>query len=56
MVKYKDRKEQRMVTETMGALLLPMVDFLNNNTAILVRRALFILGETDIESQEESEE
>lgn len=50
MRNYKDRSEQRKVTETMNALLLPMLTYLNNETAIIVKRALYLLGE--IESQE----
>lgn len=52
MEKFKDRKEQREVTETMNALLLPMLDYLNADTAIKVKRALYLLGEIDIEPQE----
>ena len=49
---YKDRLEQRRVTETMNALLLPMMYYLSNDTAIIVRRALYLLGELDIEPHE----
>lgn len=49
---YKDRTEQRRVTETMNSLLLPMLNYLNNDTAIIVRRALYLLGEIKIKSQE----
>lgn len=55
MKKFKDRKEQREVTETMNALLLPMLDYLNADTAIKVRRALYLLGKIEIESQEGEE-
>lgn len=55
MEKFKDRKEQREVTETMNALLLPMLYYLNNDTAIKVRRALYLLGEIEIESQKSGE-
>lgn len=55
MEKFKDRKEQREVTETMNALLLPMLDYLNADTTIKVKRALYLLGEIDIEPQESEE-
>ncbi len=49
---YKDRTEQRRVTETMNSLFLPMLNYLNNDTAIIVRRALYLLGEIKIKPQE----
>lgn len=49
---YKDRREQRRVTETMNALLIPALSYLNNDTANIVRRALYLLGEIEIDSQE----
>ena len=52
MEKFKDRKEQRGLTETMNALLLPMLDYLNADTARKVKRALYLLSEIDIEPQE----
>ncbi len=52
---YKDRTEQRRVTETINSLLLPMLDYLNNDTAIIVKRALYLLGEIKIEPQESEE-
>lgn len=52
MEKFKDRKERREVTETMNALLLPLLNYLNNDTAIKVRRALYLLGKIDIEFQD----
>ena len=55
MKKFKDRKEQREVTELMAGLLLPMIDYLNADTAIKVRRALYLLGEIDFEPQESEE-
>jgi hypothetical protein len=48
---FKDRKEQRKVTETMNFLLLPLLPYLNSDTAIIVKRALYLLGEIEIESQ-----
>lgn len=50
--KFKDRKEQRKVTETMNALLLSLLPYLSNETAIVVKRALYLLGEIEIEPQE----
>lgn len=50
--KFKDRKEQRKVTETMNALLLPLLPHLNSDTAIIIKRALYLLGEIEIEPQE----
>lgn len=49
---FKDRKEQRKVTETMNSLLLPLLPYLNSDTAIIVKRALYLLGEIEIEPQE----
>ena len=49
--KFKDRKERREVIELMTKLLLPMLDFLNSDTVIKVRRALYLLGEIEYESQ-----
>lgn len=48
--RFKDRAEQRQVIETMNDLLLPMLKYLNADTAIAVRRALYLLGEIGIES------
>ena len=47
--RYKDRHEQRKVTETMNALLLPLLPNLNSDTAIIVKRALYLLGKIKIE-------
>ena len=52
MKKYQSRKEQRNVTETMNALLLPLLPYLTSDTAIIVKRALYLLGEIEVESQE----
>lgn len=51
MKKYQSRKEQRKVTETMNALLLPLLPHLNSDTAMIVKRALYLLGEIEIEPQ-----
>lgn len=50
---YKDRKEQREITEMMNNLLLQLLPYLNSDTASKVRRALQLLGEIEIESQSE---
>lgn len=55
MENYKDRREKRKVTETMNALLLSLLPYLNSETAIVVKRALYLLEEIEIESQERSE-
>lgn len=52
MKNYKDRPEQRKVTETMNALLLPLLPHLNSETVIIVKRALYLLGEIEVEPQE----
>ena len=51
MEKFKDRKEQREVTEVMNALLLPMLNYLNADTAIKVKKALYLLGEIEVDTQ-----
>lgn len=50
--KFKDRKEQRKVNETMNSLLLPLLLHLTSETTIVVKRALYLLGEIEVESQE----
>lgn len=52
MKKYQSRKEQRNVTETMNALLLPLLPYLSSDTAIIVKRALYLLEEIEVKSQE----
>ena len=52
MKKYQNRKEQRNVTETMNALLLPLLPYLTSDTAIIVKRALYLLGEIEVDPQE----
>ena len=56
MKKFKNRKEQRKVTETMNALLLPLLPYCNNDTKAIIIRALYLLREIDIEPQERSGE
>ena len=51
---YKDRKEQREITETMNSLLLQLLPYLNNDTASKVKRALQLLGEIEIRREAES--
>lgn len=53
--KFKDRKEQRKVTETMNALLLPLLSYCNNDTKEIIKRALYLLGEIEVEPQEREE-
>ena len=53
---YKDRREQRKVTETMNALLSPLLPYLTSDTAIIVRRALYLLGKIEIDPRGESED
>ena len=48
---YKDRREQRKVTEAMNSLLLPLLPYFSSETAIIVKRALHLLGEIEIEPQ-----
>lgn len=50
--KFQDRKEQRKVTETMNALLLPLLPHLTSDMAIIVKRALYLLGEIEVEPHE----
>lgn len=50
--KFKNRKEKRQVTETMYDLLQPMVKYLNNETVIKVKKALYLLGTIEIEEGE----
>lgn len=52
MEKFKDRKEQREVTETMDRVLLPLLEYLNAETAIKIRRGLYLLSKIDVEPQE----
>lgn len=52
---YKDRREQRKVTEAMNALLLPLLPYLSSEIAIVVKRALHLLREIEVEPQEGSD-
>lgn len=56
MEKFKNRKEQREVTETMNSVLLPLLEHFNTETAIKIRRGLYLLSEIDVEPQEGEEE
>ena len=47
---YESRFEQRQVTETMNALLLPMIRYFDDNTKEIVKRALYLLEHIDIET------
>lgn len=51
--RFKDRTEQRRVTETVNGLLLPMLNYLNADAAIAVRRGLYLLGEIGVEENEQ---
>lgn len=53
MENYKDRSEQRKVTETVNKLLLPLLPYLNSETVIIAKRALYLLGEIEVGSQGE---
>jgi len=48
-MKYKDLKEAREVRETMTALLIPLINHLDNRTQKACEITLRILAETDIE-------
>lgn len=52
MEKFKNRKEQREVIETMDKVLLPLLEYLNAETAIKIRRGLYLLSKIDVEPQE----
>ena len=47
-MKFKDRKQQRDVCETMVALLIPLKDKLNNKNRECVEITLRILSETEV--------
>ena len=49
-MKYKDRREQRNVSEVMESLLIPMFPFFNEKTSKLVWTALKIIRETEVEN------
>jgi len=51
MEKFKDRKEEREVTETMDGLLLSMMNYFDADTAAKVRRALHLLSQIGIEER-----
>ena len=55
-MKFKNRKEQREVTETMNALLLPLMQYLNEETSTIVKKSLEILSTVEIENKENSDE
>ena len=52
-VMYKDRTEQRQITETMHSLLSPLAQHLDEDTKRIVARALEILRGIDFENNEE---
>lgn len=49
---YKNRKEQRNVTETMSSLLLPLKNSCSENVCECIDITLRILAETDVRSEE----
>lgn len=55
MKKFKNRKEQREITETMDSVLLPLLEYFNAETAIKIRRGLYLLSKIDIEPQEDED-
>ena len=55
MVNYKDRREQRNVTETMNNLLLPLLPHLNSEVASIVKYSLYLLDNIEVEPQESEE-
>lgn len=46
---YESRKEQRHITEEMNALLLPLARYLDDDTKKVVKRALYLLENIDIQ-------
>jgi len=52
-MKFTTRKEQRKVTETINAILCPLIPHLREDEADAVQTALTILQEIEIESEEE---
>ena len=52
MEKFKNRKEQREITEIMNEVLLPLLKYINTETAIKIRRGLYLLSKIDVEPQE----
>ena len=52
-MKFKDRKEQRQVTETFTDLLMPMMKYLNEETKEQIEIGLRILNNTEIEGEQE---
>ena len=53
IARFKDITEQRQVVELMNELLIPTLNYLNADTAIAVRRALYLLGEIGVEKNEQ---
>ena len=50
-MKFATRKEQRKVTETMVAILCPLMSHLKEDEADAVRTAIAILQEVEVESE-----
>ena len=55
-MRFLNRTEQRQVTETMTALLIPMFPYLNDETRERIEIGLRILRNTDVAIKEKSEE
>lgn len=53
-MKFRNRKEQRKVTERMVALLEPIKYYLDEDTQECVKIALRILLDTGVESEEQA--
>jgi hypothetical protein len=49
---FESRKQQRAVTEKMDALLMPLVQYLDEKTRVEVRTALRVLKETPVVPQD----
>ena len=55
-MRFADRKEQRVVTETMNALLLPAINYMESKTRFCIKKTLQILNDTKVVGEEEEDE
>lgn len=55
-MKFKNRKEQRMVTETMGSLLNSLKLHVNDQTRAAIDITLYIIDETEVEVRENTDD
>lgn len=55
-MKFKNKKERRMVTETMGSLLNSLKIHVNDQTRAAIDITLFIIDETEVESWESTDD